>query len=303
VLLNEDSSSDVRMYASQALCNMTCEELIEKKNNILNRESFIKLKSLMEKVISSSEESVSNEDTAQKNAVVIENIFLMLSNILVGNVNALTPIMNSGFKFYILNYLIGYDDDDDKRQTAGNISNQQLAALRILHSITSHQSEHISSLISCNLLSCVKMSVDSDNQSIVEIAMCGVLYNIAVKGNMKHQECEGEVNTNEYLSEYEQVDELMDAISNAAKTGSIHSKPSSYEDTTRIKQYATLILGQLYRNKKLKEEYQHIIQSLKTLKSGSNRDLSFKAQNTLEMLSKNDGMCICMNIYVCVCIC
>jgi hypothetical protein len=275
VLVKEDSSSDVKVFASQALCNMTCEESAERKNNILNEAAFTKLKNLMDKVISSSAESVANKGIAEKNALIIENIFLMISNILIGNVDALTPIMNSGFKSYILNHL-SPDDDDEKRQTAGNIVNQQIAALRVLHSITFHQSEHISSLVSLNVLSYVKMAINNNTE---EIAMCGVLYNIAVTGNTKCKE--GEKKKNEYLTEYKNIEGLMDLISNAAKTGS-----------TRTKQYAALILGQLYRNEPLKEEYKHIIQSLKTLKNDKDTNLSVRAQHTLEMVCESNCLFI-----------
>jgi hypothetical protein len=293
LLVKEDTDNSSRMYASQALCNMTCEESADLRNTILNAESFVKLKSLMDQIICSSPKSTADKYVALKNAIVIENIFLILSNMLVGNKSALTSIMDSGFKSYIINHL-SPDKNDEKRQAAENITNQQKSALRALHSITFHQTEHISILMSNNILTCVKMAMEEKEGEIMELAMCGVLYNIAVKGNVGVQEnktTESEVKLNPYLKEYEEEEGLMMMISNAAKMNSSEGGLASLSTiTTRTRQYATLIIGQLFRNRKLKEVYKHIITTLKSLKNGNDSDLSFKAQNTLEMLSENAGV-------------
>jgi hypothetical protein len=51
-----------------------------------------------------------------------------------------------------------------------------------------------------------------------------------------------------------------------------------------------MILGQLYRNKKLPESYKHIIGTLKELKNGNDTDISFKASNSLDVLKEDKGM-------------
>jgi hypothetical protein len=291
-LVDENSNNDGKMYASQALCCMTCEESSNLKNNILNEERFGKLKELMEKIICSSPQSIKNIFIAQKNAIIIENIFLILSNMLIGNENALTPIINSGFITYILNHL-SPDTDDKQRQNAGNIKNQQKAALLALHSITFHQTDHINSLIKMNnILTCVKIMMNENNKEIIELAISGVLYNIAVKGNAGSNEQKVEVTKNNYFSDFKEEEGLMEIICNASKTGPSTTSTSLSSYNIRTKQYSTLILGQLYRNKKLEEKYQHIIISLKELKNGNDKDMTFKATNTLEILCENKGIYI-----------
>jgi hypothetical protein len=167
LLVKEGPFNRRKLYASQALCNMTCEESSDLKNNILNSDSFIKLKKLMDKIICSSPESVADKSVAQKNAIIIENILLLLSNMLVGNQEALTPIINSGFISHILNHL-SPDTDDRKRQDAENITNQQKSALRVLHSITFHQTDHIDTLKTNNVLTCVKICMSSGDKEIIE---------------------------------------------------------------------------------------------------------------------------------------
>jgi hypothetical protein len=292
LLVKEDVASKSKLPGSQALCNMTCEESANLKNNILNNESFGKLKKLMDKIICSSSESIANRQIAQKNAVIIENIFLIISNMLVGNEQALTPIINSGFTSHILNHL-SPDDDDTNRQNAGNIENQQKAALHALHSITFHQTDHIDMLMTNNILACIKIMMNKNNKNLIEQAISGVLYNISVKGSAGSSLRKREVQKNDYLKEFEEEEGLMEIINNGAKTGPTASSTSlsSYSTTTQL--YALLMIGQLYRNARLKQQYKHIISKLKKILTNNSydEDIKFKARNALEMLAENASMC------------
>jgi hypothetical protein len=287
MLVGENTGNSELLYASQALCNMTCEESAERRNTILNAGSFIKLKSLMEKIICSSPSSVSSIYVAQKNAVIIENIFLILSNMLVGNKEALTPLMDSEFNSFIVNHL-SPDNNNEQRKIAGNIENQQKAALYVLHSITFHQTEHISNLIeNFNILAHIKIAMDGKQKEIMELSISGVLYNIAVRGSVEGKN--SEMNKNLYLEKFEKENGLMEIIYPATQPLSKFPRFSSPYGA-RMKQYTALLIGQLYRNKKLNENFKDIITTLKSLKTGSDSDLSFKAQNTLEVLGENNGV-------------
>jgi hypothetical protein len=268
---------------------MTCEESSEIKNNILNSESVTKLKKLMDKIICSSPESISNENVAKRNAVIIENIFLLLSNMLVGNEEALTPIIDSGFITHILNHL-SPDTDDKKRQDAGNIINQQKSSLPLLHSITFHQTDHINTLLTSDILRCVKICMNGGNKETIELGMGGVLYNISIKGNAGSARRK-EVGKNDYLKEFEEEEGLMEMINNAAKS----TTTTTYNKGAKL--YATLIIAQLHRNTKLKEQYKYIISILKGLVQGNDTDISFKARNSLEVLCENIGMLLFILFY------
>jgi hypothetical protein len=282
-LIKDSADSSIMLFSSQALCNMTCEESSNLKNTILNAGNFEKLKKLMDKIKDSSSSEL---------AIVIENIFLSISNILIGNKEALTPITDTGFISMIINYL-SPDTDNKQRQDAGNIRNQQIAALRALHSISFHQTEHIDALIANNILMCVRVAIEEKplfkffdfNLCVKEAAISGVLYNISIEGNNiceERSEERGEVVSSRYLKEFEEEEKLMKILSDLAE--------DYYDDT--VKNYSSLIIGQLYRNTKLKEEYRHIIPKLKKLLKGSDVDMSFKARNALEVLSENKGFFI-----------
>jgi hypothetical protein len=105
LLIIENLESLGRLNASQVLCNMTCEESASIKNNILNSNRFKLLKKLMDKIICSSPESTADKNVAERNALTIESILLILSNMLVGNKEALTSMTESGFIPIILEHL------------------------------------------------------------------------------------------------------------------------------------------------------------------------------------------------------
>jgi hypothetical protein len=267
-LIKDYVDSNIMLFSSQALCNMTCEESSNLKNTILNAENFEKLKKLIDKI----------KDSSPQSAIVIENIFLSISNILIGNKEALTPITDTGFISMIINYL-SPDTDNKQRQDAGNIANQQIAALRALHSISFHQTEHINVLIANNILSCVKVAMDSNKDDIYikKAAISGILYNISsFKGYITYQNG-GEIIVSYYLKEFEE-EKLMKILSDSVNC-----------DDDTVKNYSSLTIGQLYRNRRLKEEYRHIIPELKRLLKDSDADMSFKARNALEVLSENKG--------------
>jgi hypothetical protein len=239
----------------------------------------------MDKIICSSSESIVNKNFAQKNAIIIENIFLLLSNMLVGNKQALSPINKSGFMLHILNHL-SPDTDDKNRQNAGNIINQQKSSLRLLHSITFHQTDVIDTLMEYNILGCVKICMSGGDKETIELGMSVVLYNIAVMGSASNSECGNEIKKNNYLKEFKEEVGLMEMINNAAKS----TTTTTYNIGTKL--YATLIIAQLHRNTKLKEQYKYIIPTLKELAKGNDTDMSLKARNSLEILCENIGIFI-----------